>query len=256
MHFRLIDATAELLARCRRADTCGEVPLDQITSEQEAEEIQLAALDALGFDRKGYSIVGSSGESRRTLGLSKPLFSAVPASAYYSSGARIRLPWGTIGAQCEVAFTMLRTYPEEGEPINRTTAAEAILAYQPAIGILGHRAKDRFLGDFAAIADFGLHVATVLGDYVAIVDQKALANVEVNTFLFKSAMVHGALNTIFNHPLDALVWLASELSVRRRQLQPNEVVTTGSCTTILQVIPGQHLAAEFGALGQVECLFE
>jgi 2-keto-4-pentenoate hydratase len=255
MYFELMDATAERLAKSRRHETCCELPLDKITSDQQAMEIQVAALDALGFERKGYAIAGSSEASRRMLGLSKPIFSEVPASAYYPSRAEIRLPPGVIGAQCEVAFTMLRSYPDLGEPLNRKTATEAILAYQPAIGILGYRTQQRYPGDSAAIADFGLHVATVRGDHAMIDAPEALSEVKVNAFLFKRTIVSGSLDSIFGHPLDAVVWLASQLSARGHQLQPNDIVTTGSCTTILQVIPGQHMAAEFGPLGQVECLF-
>ncbi len=255
MYFELKDSTAEILAKSRRRETVCDLPLDKISSDAEAMEIQNAALNALGFERKGYAIVGSSEASRRTLGLSKPIFSEVPTSGYHQSGTEFRLPPGTIGAQCEVAFTMLRTYPDHGEAIDRTTAADAILGCQPSIGIIGYRTRHRYPGDYAAIADFALHVATIRGDYAKIGDPQTLGEIDLNAFLFKRTAVAGSTSSIFGHPLEALVWLAKQLARRGHLLQPGDVVTTGSCTAILQVTAGQHLAAEFGPLGQVECIF-
>lgn len=255
MYFELIDRTADILARSRRHESLCDLPLDRIETEAEALEIQMAALDSLGFERKGYSIVGSSLASRRLLGLSQPIFSEVPADAYHQSGAEIRLPPGMIRAQCELALTMLRSFPEEGEAVTRAHALDAILAYQPAIGLIGRRTNHPYSGDLAAIADFGLHVATIRGAYAELGQNDRLDDIDVNAFLFKRTVVSGSTDCLFAHPADALVWLAQKLQRNGQRLQPGDVVTTGSCTTILQVLPGQHLAAEFGPFGQVECLF-
>lgn len=55
MYFELKDATADMLARSRRHDELYDLPLQLVSSEGEAFDIQAAAQDALGFDRKGYS---------------------------------------------------------------------------------------------------------------------------------------------------------------------------------------------------------
>jgi 2-keto-4-pentenoate hydratase len=255
MYFELIDTTADRLADSRRHDTPCDLPLDRIVTEAEAVEIQNAALDSLGFERKGYAIIGSSQASRRTLGLTSPVFSPVPAFAYHPSGTTLRLPFGTIGAQCEIAFTILRCYPDRGEAMDRTSAADAIMTCQPSIGILGHRTSNRHFGDYPAIADFGLHVATITGDHVGVNGIHDLAKLHVDAFLFKNKAVHGSTDSIFGHPLDAVAWLAAQLSARGHRLEAGDIVTTGSCTTILQVLPGEHMAAAFETLGQVECIF-
>jgi 2-keto-4-pentenoate hydratase len=255
MYFELIDRTADILARSRQHRTVCDLPLDRIKTEAEAFEIQMAALDSLGFERKGYAITGSSEASRRLLGLTQPVFSEVPASAYYPSGAEILLPPGMIGAQCELAMTMLRSFPDEDETPTRQGAIDAILSYQPAIGLIGRRTQHPYRGDLAAIADFGLHVATIRGAYAELGDNDRLDDIDVNAFLFKRTVVSGSTSCIFDHPADALVWLANRLQRNGQRLQPGDVVTTGSCTTILQVLPDQHLAAEFGPFGQVECFF-
>ncbi|WP_289718599.1 2-keto-4-pentenoate hydratase [Rhizobium sp. S152] len=255
MYFELKDATADILARSRRHEELCDLPLDLITSETEAYDIQSAAQDALGFERRGYAIVGSSEGSRRTLGLAKPIFSEIPASCLFSKAREFRLPPGTIGAQCEFAFTMLRPYPEDGERIDLESARDAILTCRPAIGLLGRRTRQSFVGGNAAIADLGLHIATLCGEYAPNMSFTELASIDVTTFLFKETVLSGKASSIMDDPINAIVWLATELAMRGRQLEPNDIVATGSCTTILQVHSGQHLAADFGPLGQVECVF-
>jgi 2-keto-4-pentenoate hydratase len=255
MYFELREKTAEILARSRRLMQLCDLPLDLITSESEACELQEAAQDALGFERRGYAVVGSSPATRGTLGLSKPIYSAIPASALFMNSKGLRLAPGVIGAQCEFVFTMLRPYPDGNEAIDRASAADAVVGCQPAIGLVGRRTHHSYAGENAAIADFGLHVATLCGKFAEDVDFNELAKTEVNVFLFKETVFSGSAASIMGHPLEAIVWLARELARRGKRLEPDDIVTTGSCTTILQVLPGQHMAADFGPLGQVECIF-
>ncbi|WP_337268548.1 2-keto-4-pentenoate hydratase [Oryzifoliimicrobium ureilyticus] len=253
MYFQLNDATADMLAKSRRRGDLCDLPLNLITSEEEAYYIQSTAQDALGFERKGYALVGTSEASRRTLGLDKPIYSEIPAFALLAGVQQFRLPAGAIGAQCEFVFTMLRPFPDEGEPITLESAAASILGCRPAIGIIGRRSRHIYSGDHAAIADFGLHVATICGEYYAAADD--LTDIDLTAFLFKRTVVSGNSSSVMGNPLSALVWLAKELRATGKRLEANDVVATGSCTTILQVLPGQHLAADFGPLGQVECVF-
>jgi 2-keto-4-pentenoate hydratase len=51
----------------------------------------------------------------------------------------------------------------------------------------------------------------------------------------------------WGHPLDAVLWLARALLTRSRELDAGDTVTTGTCTGILQVLPGQTLEADLGA---------
>ena len=255
MYFELKDATADILAKSRRHNELCDLPLGLISSEREAYDIQATAQDALGFERKGYALVGTSEETRRTLGLVRPIYSEIPASELFAGTKEFRLPPGTIGVQCELVFTMQRSYPDAGEPINLDTAADAVLDCRPAIGILGRRTRRIFTGDNAAIADFGLHVATICGNRTAALTSADLAGIDITTFLFKQTVFAGRSASVMGNPLNALVWLAGRLSSNGRQLRANDIIATGSCTTILQIWSGQHLAADFGPLGQVECIF-
>jgi 2-keto-4-pentenoate hydratase len=57
-------------------------------------------------------------------------------------------------------------------------------------------------------------------------------------------------------PLDALAWLANELSSLGLTLRAGEVVTTGTCVIPLPIAPGDEVHADFGALGSVNVRIE
>ncbi|SCB19437.1 hydratase [Rhizobium hainanense] len=255
MYFELKDTTADLLAKSRRHEELCDLPLDLIASEHEAYDIQTAAQDALGFERKGYAIVGTSDLSRRALGLKGPIYSEIPSAALQKRAQIFRLPPGTIGIQCELVFTMLRPFPDEGEQITLDSVADAVMSCRPAIGVIGRRTRQAFAGANAAIADFGLHVATLCGDHAGNVDIGDLSEIEVTAFLFRQTMLSGNSSAIMGNPLNAVAWLAAALAANGRRLEPSDIVATGSCTAVLQVCAGQHLAVDFGPLGQVECVF-
>ncbi len=210
MYFELKDATADILAQTRRHDDLCDLPLDLIASEREAYDIQGTAQDTLGFERKGYAIVGTTDASRRTLGLTRPIYSQIPTSALLTGAREFRIPPGTIGVQCEFVFTMLRPFPAVDETINLESVADAILGCRPAIGILGRRTRRVFTGDNAAIADFGLHVATICGDYSKNLTVGELADIDITTFLFKQTVFSGNASSVMGHPLHAVAWLACE----------------------------------------------
>ncbi|SEH77657.1 hypothetical protein SAMN05216228_1008171 [Rhizobium tibeticum] len=52
MYFELKDKTADVLARLRRREQLRNLPLDLISSEDEAYGVQAIAEDSLGFERK------------------------------------------------------------------------------------------------------------------------------------------------------------------------------------------------------------
>lgn len=255
MSFDLGGNTAEVLAESRRRNILCDLPLDRIASREEAYRILVAAEDAYGFERGGYAVVGSSEGVRRTLGLSGPIFSEIPTARLLRGQGRFALPMGVIGTQCELGFSMLRPFPDAGEPVTLESAADAVLGCMPAIGILGRRTRHAFDRTEAAIADFALHAATICGEISTDFDPAALAVIDIGVWLDGKQVLAGRSASVMDHPLNAIAWLARQLAARGQQLEIGDIVATGSCTTILQVLPGQSMAADFGPLGRIECHF-
>ena len=61
----------------------------------------------------------------------------------------------------------------------------------------------------------------------------------------------GRGSNVLAGPLDALTWLANELSGLGLTLKAGEVVTTGTCMVPLAIGPGDEVEADFGELGRV-----
>ena len=247
---------AEGLARNRRTGVVTDLPMSLLTTADDALSVQSAALDLFDDDFRGYSLAATNPSGQRSLGLGSPIFAPIASRSFHDGLERIALPRGMLGAQCELALTIGETYPYSTDPIDRQSAAGVIVACQPAIGLLGRRSRPTGTSELMAIADFGLHVATIRSTSHRHIDPSKLDRLEVTARLNGNVVARSAAGTILGHPLEAVAWLARKLANDHRQLNADDVVLTGSCMPILQVLPGQTLSVEFGTLGAVSCRFE
>ena len=69
-------------------------------------------------------------------------------------------------------------------------------------------------------------------------------------FAFRMARGRGA--DVMGDPLEAMTWLANHLCARGLQLRSGELVTSGTCTPIVAIAPGQSAVARFEGVGAVE----
>lgn len=244
------------LAHNRRTGSFSSLPISMLHLKTEALAAQAGALEAYDSDFRGYAIIGSSKAARRTLQLTEPIFSPLPERDVHHGPSRLRLPQGMLGAQCEFVFTLGRTYPAPDEPIDRETVAYAIAACQPAIGLLGRRTSPGPDSELTAIADFALHVATITGSTTETVDFLALDQCHVSANINGATVIETRADEILGHPVDAVVWLARQLSRQGKKLNADDVVASGTCAPILQVLPGQTLDLTFTAVGTVSCAFD
>ena len=53
-------------------------------------------------------------------------------------------------------------------------------------------------------------------------------------------------------PMNVMVWLAAQQSRFGRGLKAGDIVSTGTCTGIDMIKPGDEVVADFGSLGRVE----
>ena len=56
--------------------------------------------------------------------------------------------------------------------------------------------------------------------------------------------------------MNVMVWLANQQSKSGRGLKAGDIVSTGTCTGLDGVKPGDHVLADFGSLGSVEAKFQ
>ena len=66
----------------------------------------------------------------------------------------------------------------------------------------------------------------------------------------------GTGSRALGNPMNVLLWLANQQSSAGRGLRAGEIISTGTCTGLDPVQPGDAVQADFGALGTVEIVFE
>ena len=111
------------------------------------------------------------------------------------------------------------------------------------------------MNTWTATADFGLMVVHVQGPRVDHWWDLDLSRTQALARLNGAVLAQGGGTEVLGHPLEAITWLAQALAVRGRELEAGDCVTTGTCTGLLQVLPGQTLQAEATGLGQVSVSF-
>lgn len=250
-----LDRLASQLAANRRTGHLSNLPIDLVDSQDDAEALQGAALECYDDDFCGYALVGTSEICRRSLGLRNPIFVPIPNRSCLPDDSVIRLPAGVIGAQCELALTIGGIVFDPENPEDGEIDVE-ILACHPTISLLGHRARPIADTELAAIADFGLHVATILGPRSDGFDARRLDRATMSARIDGKPVISSTSAAVMGHPLNAVVWLARALQPRHRQLNAGDIVTVGSFGPILQVLPGQSLTVDCDTLGKVTCRFE
>lgn len=155
------------------------------------------------------------------------------------------------------AFTVGRSYPADGEEIDGESISQAVADCRLAIEILGRRVPGAVpLNALTATADFALNVLYVEGAHLHDPAKLDLAEVRVAATIDGKTVSTGCGGDVMTHPLEAVAWLARELKRRGRELESGDLIATGTCVGILQVMPGQVFAADFGPLGRVSVSLE
>jgi 2-oxo-3-hexenedioate decarboxylase len=114
--------------------------------------------------------------------------------------------------------------------------------------VQSHVADWKF-GYLDAIADFGLHAALVVGEQRAVTSREleALSAMQVRLLRNGAVVEHGASADVDGGPLGSLAWLRDDLRRVGRELQPGELVSTGSMTRVPAIAAGERWTLE--ALG-------
>jgi 2-keto-4-pentenoate hydratase len=236
-----IAAESLLIARRERRLLDGLSAVAALTSIAEAHHVQDFTVAAMG-GRGGWKV----GAANPT---AEPGVSALPRSLMRESPARF---------EGEIAFRFARSLPTRETPYTRTEVLAAVATVHPAIEIVDSRYSEwRMRSPIEQAADLGNHGAFVLGaasrGVGASVNQLELAaEIRVNGER-RVALVRG--NTA-GDVQRLLTWLANHCASRGTPIEAGEVVTSGSCTGLIEVNAGDRVEAALAGLGIAEVFIE
>ena len=211
----------------------------------------LARLD--GRPLAGWKIGGTSERIQQALGLDRPFPGRVFAPTLYKSPARVaRHEFIALALEPEFAFRLGRDLPPRAQPYTRDEVTAAVASLHPACELVDTRLPEGFKSPAPClVADNGCHAALVEAAAVADWRRLDLARQKVTFSLNGKELAAGMGADVLGHPLEALTWLANDLSRRGFGLKAGQIVTTGTCCGFHPLAAGDEAVADYGALGRV-----
>jgi 2-oxo-3-hexenedioate decarboxylase len=228
------------------------------TTKGEAYAIQDGIVRLSGLPRCGYKVGSTSKEAQRLLGTDEPGAGPLLAPYIYVSPASISIiPAHMPAIEGEFAFRIARDLPPRPEPYSMAEVVSAIDAVTGAIEIVGTRFSGGLVGKgrLLTTADGGVNIALAIGEWrpFAGLDLRQHAvSMTINDVEKGVGRGSCALGDLLN----VVLWLANHQSMRGLGLIANEIVSTGTCTGLDAVHPGDFARADFGPLGAIEIEFK
>ena len=231
---------------------------DRPPDEASAYAVQRGATDASGYEIAGFKIGATAQVAMDLLGVSGPFFGPLYREAFRQDGATVTLPMAhSPGIEAEFAVGLAADLPRRTEPWTKAEVEAAVAWVGPAFEIVGTRLESGLPGaGMLAIADGGANIDFVCGPTDA--DwRSADLNSHPVTLRINGAEVaagHSGM-LVFGDPVSGVAWLANHPELGARGLRAGDVVTTGTCTGITPLSPGDEAEADYGALGKVRARF-
>ena len=227
------------------------------TSQEEAYAIQDAIVRLSGQHRRGYKVGSTSMEAQRLLGTDQPGAGPLLEAYVHASPATIAIvPEQMPAIEGEFAFRLAQDLPSRPELYMMSEIVSAIDGVTGAIEVVGTRFSGGLEGKgrLLTTADGGVNVALITGAWVNYTAQD-LRQYGVTVTINSVQKGAGTGTRALGDPLNVLLWLVNHQSARKVGLKAGEIVSTGTCTGLDSVHPGDIARADFGKLGAVEIEF-
>jgi 2-keto-4-pentenoate hydratase len=210
------------------------------------------------FPLFGWKIAATSQAGQAHIAVDGPLAGRLLRERVRESGGRV--PFSTNHmrvAEAEFAFRMTADLRPRDAPYEVDDVLPAVASLHPAIEVPDSRYEDfTTVGAAQLIADNACADYFVLGPAAPAGWRSIdLARHRVSGRIAAGPpdeQHQGVGANVLGDPRDALVWLVNELSRLNLPLLAGQVVTTGTCLVPLAAEPGDHVVADFGAIGTVD----
>lgn len=220
---------------------------------EDAYAIQDALLDLMDERASGWFLACTAPAMQRAHGLPGPYFGRMLADAVFESPATVAIGASPKGwsVEIELVFHLGRDLPQRAAVYTADEVADAVSAMHPGLELVDGRFEDMLKVDGPSlVADNGTDGILVLGPQRT--DWRALdrAGLAVSLTTNGAPASPGSGASVMGDPLNALVWLANELSHRGRGLKAGETVNTGNCLArYCFARAGDTVIADCGPLG-------
>lgn len=258
----LQDAAERAAAAIRDARSAGRpitgLPQDaRPATVEDGYQIQ-AAFRKLWPDKvAGWKIGATAAPVQAKFGVKEPFCGPIYAADVYASPARLETKrFNHYVIETEFAYRLGRDLPARAAPYSRGEIVEAIDAVIPAFEMINCRYEALPLDNApAAIADCGLNGALVLGAPVTEWRNLDVPKHAVRLVVDGEVKGEGTGALALGDPRNVLDWVINKLSRAGVGFTKGQVFSTGTCTGVVKLEPGQVAVGEFGTLGKIEVRF-
>ena len=209
---------------------------------------------------KGRKIGLTSRAMQQASQISEPDYAPLMDDMFFETGSDI--PFGRfIAPRVEVELAFVLERPLRGPGVTLVDVLQATAYVTPALEIIDARIE-QFDRDtkaprkvFDTIADFAANAGIVPGGRPVRPDTIDLR--WAGALLYKNAVLEetGLAAAVLNHPATGIAWLANRIALYDEQLNPGDVVLSGSFTRPTNAVRGDVLHADYGRLGNISFRF-
>lgn len=154
----------------------------------------------------------------------------------------------------EIAFVFKKTL--KGPNVTVEDVIEATDYVVPSIEIIDSRIADWRIKFEDTVADNGSSAGAVLGSQRTSLSEIDIANVGMSVYKNDDCIDTANSDAVLGNPLNAVVWLANEVSRYDISIQPGMFVLSGALSKALPFTNGDGFKADFGELGEVSISFQ
>jgi 2-keto-4-pentenoate hydratase len=259
MTTKRVEDAAAFLAAARRERRVIEALPDTCRPQSLAEGYEVQdAFRAIWPDTvAGWKIGATAGPTMDKFGVKEPMYGPFFASTVYQSPAKAAAPTRhPMTLESEFAYRLGRDLPARAAPYTREEIVAAIDAIMPAFEIVGTRYTQVPFHDVGSVvADCMLNAAMVLGTPTTDWRGLDIPRHPVRLTIDGAVAGEGTGADPLGDPRRVLDWVINKLSAAGIDLKRGEVLSTGTCTGMVPIKPGQTAVADFGALGRIEVCF-
>lgn len=226
-------------------------------TRQDGYDVQSAYVASASSPVAGWKIAATSAAGQAHINVDGPIAGRILEDRICPSGATIALTANEM-LVCEPEFAFRfgealvagRTYTKE-------TVLKAVSAMHPTLEVPDSRFTDfTAVGAPSLIADNACARELIVGPAVE-ADWRGvdLSNHPVQAEVTGKYTREGSGVAVLGDPRDALTWLVNEVCGAGMNVEPGELVTTGTCMIPLEVAPGDEVVADYGSFGAISVRF-
>ena len=228
-------------------------PNEEPKSLQEAYQVQKEVNSLLSPSSNAWKVGSTSEEAQLKLGTTEPGAARVPEQFKFRDGDKIPVFFShDLWVEGEFAISIGKDLPPREQPYIYEEVYSAIDGVAPSLEFVGSRLKNGLAGSgrLSVTADGGANVALSVGQVVHDWVDVDLPTQRVSLTLNGTEVASGVGSNALKDPINVVLWLANHKRVYQGLLA-GEIISTGTCTGLTKVAPGDWVRAEFGPIGSI-----